>query len=52
MKDASLNSIEVTPIGAQVSRWPLAPEDIFLNETTLQADLSQKESDEGKILLI
>lgn len=46
MKDVSLNSIEVTPIGAQVSRWPLVPEDIFVNETTLHADLSQKNSDE------
>lgn len=46
MKDASLNSYEVTSVGAQLSRWPLAPQEIFINETTLQADLSQKDSDE------
>ncbi len=46
MKDASLNTIDVTPVGVLVSRWPLAPQDIIINETTLHADLSQKESDE------
>lgn len=49
LKDASINTIDVGPLGAQVSRWPLAPQDIFVNETLLEADLTLKDNDDGLV---
>lgn len=49
LKEASINTIELSPSGAQVSRWPLAPQDIFVNETLLEADLTLKDNDEGLV---
>lgn len=49
LKDASINTIEVSARGAQISRWPLSPQDILVNETLLVADLTLKDNDEGLV---
>lgn len=45
LKEVSINTIVFSPIEAQVQRWPIPPLDIFLNETTLEADLTLKKEE-------
>lgn len=42
LKDVSVNTIILSPIEAQIERWSLEPQDVLINETTLEADLSLK----------
>lgn len=42
LKDVSINTIQLNPIDATIQRWPLAPQDLFINDTTLETDLSLK----------
>lgn len=46
-KDVSVNTIALTKFEAQIQRWPIAPQDVFANDTTLETDFSlKKERDE------
>lgn len=35
MKDVSLNTVILTPIESQIQRWEIAPQDLFVNDTTV-----------------
>lgn len=50
LRDASINTIDVPKSGeVQVSRWPLSPQEILINETLVEVDLTMKEKDEGLV---
>lgn len=49
LKDVSVNVIELNQIEAQIQRWPLAPLDLFINETTVETDLSLKKNKEDLV---
>lgn len=46
LKDVSVNSIDLNPVEIRINRWPLAPQDLFINETTVETDLSLKKEKE------
>lgn len=48
-KDVSVNTIDISKEGLQVTRWPLTPQDILVNETMLEIDFSDKGPDETLI---
>lgn len=45
-KDVSVNTIDIAKEGPQITRWPLTPQDILVNETMLEIDFSDKGADE------
>lgn len=51
MKDLSVNTINVTSVDVQVSRWPLTPQDIAINETMLEVELGVREDEDGLVYL-
>lgn len=46
MRDVSVNTISISPIGIEVQRWPIAPADLFINDTTIETDLKLKKEGE------
>lgn len=47
LKDVSVNTMVLTSSNIDIKRWSIAPQDLFLNETTLETDFpSQKEKGE------
>lgn len=49
LKEPTVNTIEILPLGAQITPWPVAPQDILVNDTLLEIDLSSKEANNGLI---
>lgn len=50
LKQVSVNTIEISEDkAATVTSWQLTPDEIFANETTLEADLSTQNSDKGLV---
>lgn len=47
LKDVSVNTIKLNPFEAQINRWPIAPQDLFVNDTTIETDFPlKKDQDE------
>lgn len=44
LKEVSLNSINITKNGPEAQRWDIDGRDLFLNDTALEADFSQRKS--------
>lgn len=50
MKTVSVNSIKITPFEAQIHRWPIAPEDLFTNATTIETDDFSSKQDKDELI--
>lgn len=42
LKDVSVNTIKLSTFDAQFHRWSLAPQDLFVNDTTIETDFPLK----------
>lgn len=42
LKDVSVNTIKLSTFEAQIHRWPIAPQDLFANETTIETEFPLK----------
>lgn len=49
MKELSVNTINVSSVDVQVSRWPLTPQDIAINETMLEVELGVRGDEDGLV---
>lgn len=46
LKDVSINTINITAGEVEIQRWDWAPQDLFINDTTIEADLTQRKSND------
>lgn len=48
MRDVSVNTIVLTPIAAEIKRWGIEPQDLFINDqgTAIETDLKLKKDNE------
>lgn len=46
LREVSINTIVLTPLAADIQRWAIAPQDLMLNESTAETDLSNQKPED------
>lgn len=46
LREVSINTIALTPLQADIQRWSIAPQDLMVNESTAETDLSNQKPED------